>query len=101
MYCSKTDVFATRTSKLIDWALQNAQNRPFGTRDAMRPMTGVPADAYMGATTAILQCYYGGRSALMKDMKVLLNGVVVSNGAYIGPMKGVSRENGGMGGLGT
>ena len=101
VYCSKTDVFATRTSKLIDWALQNAQNRPFGTRDAMRPMTGVPADVYMGATTAILQCYYGGRSALMKDMKVLLNGVVVSNGAYIGPMKGVSRENGGMGGLGT
>ncbi len=98
VYCSKSDVFATRTSRLVDWALQNAQNRPFGTRDAMRPMTGVPADAYMGATAAILQCYYGGRSALMKDMKVLLNGVVVSNGAYIGPMKGVTRENGGLGG---
>jgi hypothetical protein len=97
VYCSKSDVFAHRSSKIIDWALQNANGRPFGIKDAMRPMTAVPSDAYMGATTAILQCYYGGRSALMKDMKVLLNGVVVSNGAYIGPMKGVSRENGGMG----
>jgi len=96
IYCSKSDLWAHRNGRLVDWALQNAQARPFGTKDAMRPMTGVPADAYMGATTAILQCYYGGRSALMKDMKVLLNGVVVSNGAYIGPMKGVTRENGGV-----
>ncbi len=98
IYCSKSDVFAHRTSKLVDWALQNSQNNAFGTRGAMRPITSVPADAYMGATTAVLQCYYGGRSALTKDMKVLVNGVVVSNGAYIGPMKGVTRENGGMGG---
>lgn len=96
IYCSKSDVWAHRNGRLIDWALQNAQNRPFGTKDAMRPMTGVPADAYMGATAAILQCYYGGRSALPKDLKVLLNGVVVSNGAYIGPMKGVAREHGGL-----
>jgi hypothetical protein len=101
VYSSKSDVFAHRNGRLVDWALQNAQGRPFGSKDAMRPMTGVPADAYMGATTAILQCYYGGRSALMKDMKVLLNGIVVSNGAYIGPMKGVSRENGGIGGTTT
>lgn len=94
---SKTPLFAHRNSKFIDWALQNSQNRPFGTRNAMRPMNGVPEDAYMGASTAILQAYYGGRSALMKDMKVLLNGIVITNGAYIGPMKGVTRENGGLG----
>ena len=52
--------------------------------------------AYSNAQDDVVVVDNGGRSALMKDMRVLLNGVVVSNGAYIGPMKGVSRENGGM-----
>lgn len=94
---SKSSVFAHRNSVMVDWALQNSQGRPFGTRNAMRPMNGVPKEGYMGATTAILQTYYGGRSALMKDMNVLINGIVVTNGKYIGPMKGVTRANGGLG----
>lgn len=87
---------ATRSSRIVDWALQASQGKPFGQAGAFRPMTGVPEDAYMGATAAILQTYYGGRTPCPKDMYVYLNGVVVSNGAYIGPMKGVSRDNGGI-----
>lgn len=88
--------FATRSSRIVDWALQASSGKPFGTLNEFRPMTGVPEEAYMGATAAILQTFYGGRTPCPKDMFVYLNGVVVSNGAYIGPMKGVSRENGGI-----
>lgn len=96
VYASKSPLFAHRNGRPIDWPLQIAQSQPFGTSNAFRPVNNVPAEAYMGATAAILQCYYGGRSALMKNLHVLINGVVASSGAYIGPMKGVGRDNGGI-----
>jgi hypothetical protein len=51
----------------------------------------------MGASEIVFNAYYGGRTYNDSDKYVYLNGIVASSGAYIGPMAGVSRENGGLG----
>lgn len=100
-------VWGHRTSRILDWLLQtspaiSASYRiPFDSSQndsisVLRPITNVPLDLYMGAAHAILQTYYGGQSANPRDKDVYINAMVVSNGSYIGPMRGVSRENGGL-----
>lgn len=99
--CAQTPAFAHRSSRMLDWMYQVARGVPFDTDPAsparLRPVTNVPPEVYMGATSAVLQTYYGGRAANPRDKKVLINGVVVTSGRYIGPMAGVSRDNGGLG----
>lgn len=96
IYAGQSPLFAHRSSRMVDWILQNSEGLPVGTADRFRAFTGVPADKYMGAIEAVMQTYFGGRAPCPQDMLVYVNGVVVSNGAYIGPMKGVSRDNGGI-----
>lgn len=95
-------LWANRSSVMVDWALQISSGYPFDNSTTngqamMRPMTNVPAAEYMGAREAILQTYYGGQSANARNLDVFINSFVVFNGRYVGPMAGVSRENGGLG----
>lgn len=102
MHAAKTPLFAHRSSAaLVDWALQNAQGAPFdtvaGSPDRLRGISNVPPELFMGAASAVFNAYYGGRTFNESNKFVYLNGIVCSNGEYIGPMAGVSRENGGLG----
>jgi hypothetical protein len=99
---AKTPLFAHRSSAaIIDWALQNSEGVPFDTEKAsparLRPMTNVPPELFMGAASAVFNFYYGGRTFNESNKYVYINGIVCSSGAYIGPMAGVSRDNGGLG----
>ncbi len=51
----------------------------------------------MGASEIVFNASYGGRTYDETDKYVYLNGIVATSGEYIGPMAGVSRENGGLG----
>jgi hypothetical protein len=97
IYAAKTPLFAHRSSRMLDWALQIAQGKPWGTAPMHRIVTNVPDDVYMGATHAICQVYYGGQSLNPHDLDLYANNIVVTNGRYIGPVAGVSRANGGLG----
>lgn len=99
---TRTPLFAHRSTALIvDWALQNSQGNPFDTDTAFphhtRAMTNVPDELFMGAAQLAFNAYYGGRTPNNTDKYIYINGIVVSNGQYIGPMAGVTRENGGLG----
>lgn len=99
---ARTPLFAHRSSAaFVDWALQNAAGQPYdsvaGTPDRLRGISNVPPELYMGASEIVFNAYYGGRTYNDSDKYVYLNGIVASSGAYIGPMAGVSRENGGLG----
>jgi hypothetical protein len=99
---AKTPLFAHRSSAaIVDWALQNAANQPYdtvaGSPDRLRGISNVPPELFMGAASAVFNAYYGGRTFNESNKFVYLNGIVCSNGAYIGPMAGVTRENGGLG----
>lgn len=99
---AKTPLFAHRSSAaIVDWALQNQAGVPFdttaGSPDRFRGISNVPPDLFMGAASAVFNCYYGGRTFNESNKFVYINGIVCSNGQYIGPMAGVSRANGGLG----
>lgn len=98
----QSPLFAHRSSAaIVDWALQNGEGRPFDTDIAspgyLRGISNVPPELFMGAASAVFNAYYGGRTYNDSDKFVYLNGIVCSNGEYIGPMAGVSRDNGGLG----
>lgn len=57
----------------------------------------MPPELYMGASEIVFNASYGGRTYDETDKYVYLNGIVATSGEYIGPMAGVSRENGGLG----
>jgi len=99
---AKTPMFAHRSSAaIVDWALQNSAGQPFdtvkGSPDRLRGISNVPPELFMGAASAVFNAYYGGRTFNDSNKFVYINGIVCSNGQYIGPMAGVSRENGGLG----
>ena len=99
---ARTPLFAHRSSAaFVDWALKNAAGQPYvsvaGTPDRLRGISNVPPELYMGASEIVFNAYYGGRTYNDSDKYVYLNGIVASSGAHIGPMAGVSRENGGLG----
>lgn len=102
VFAGRTPLWAHRSSFMINWAFQLANGMPYDNNDtdnynALRPITNVPPEEYMGAKEAILQTYYGGQSACPRNMDIFMNGFVVADSTYIGPMSGVSRENGGLG----
>lgn len=102
VHAAKTPLFAHRSSAaFVDWALQNASGQPFdsvaGSPDRLRGISNVPPELYMGASEIVFNAYYGGRTYNETDKYVYLNGIVATSGEYIGPMAGVSRENGGLG----
>ncbi len=98
---STTPLFATRSSLMLDWALQVSSGYPFDTEPGsptyLRPITNVTDTAnYMGFASFIGAPYYGGRSPCKRDLCTYFDGIVVST-SYVGPMGGLSRENGGLG----
>lgn len=98
IYAGRSPLFGTRSALKIDWMLNLSNGKGFGADPSyFRPISNVPAEHYMGFATMVLQAYYGGRAPNPNDKKILLNGLVASNGAYIGPMAGVTRANGGLG----
>lgn len=89
----------TRLPK-IDWALQAAKGNPLGTLQshpqALRPVTNVTDEEYLGFASIIGNLYYGGRSPCPVDKHLFINGIVVAvDDCYIGPMLGVPRIHGG------
>ncbi len=88
--------FAFRTSRTIEWALQASNGVPFGSSGSMRAITNVPAEQYMGLAHLIGDPYYGGKSPNPREKVWWINGLVVSSN-YVGPMAGLSRDNGGLG----
>jgi hypothetical protein len=99
---AKSPLFAHRSSAaIVDWALQNSAGVPFDTERGgaarLRGMTNVPPELFMGAASAVFNFYYGGRTFNDSNKFVYINGIVCSSGTYIGPMAGVSRDNGGLG----
>ena len=92
--------FAIRRNPMLDWAVQVAAGEPFDTDEASphyrRPITNVSPENWMGFATVAGNLYYGGRSPNPRDKKVYINGIVAST-SYVGPMAGISRDNGGLG----
>ncbi len=78
--------WAFRSGRMIDWALQKQYDRPFGTSGAMRAMTNVPLEDYMGFAHLIGDPYYGGKTPNPRRKVMWINGLVVTDGTYIGPM---------------
>lgn len=96
----RTPTFATRRLPVLDWALQATAGEPFdatvGSPARMRAVTNVANSAdYMGFASVAGNLYYGGRSPNPRTKRVYINGVVAST-QYVGPMSGVTRENGGL-----
>jgi hypothetical protein len=58
----------------------------------------VTDEEYLGFASIAGNLYYGGRTPCPVDRHVFINGLVAAvDDTYIGPMRGVSRDNGGIG----
>lgn len=88
--------WAFRTGRMIEWSLQTAASKPFGSSGAMRAMTNVPDADYLGFAHLIGDPYYGGKTPNPRRKVWWINALVVAEN-YIGPMYGLSRANGGLG----
>ena len=99
---STTPNFGVTRLPKIDWALQEAQGAPFdrgeGSPAYLRPISNVTDEEYLGFASIAGNLYYGGRTPCPVDRHVFINGLVAAvDDTYIGPMRGVSRDNGGIG----
>lgn len=89
--------FAFRSGRMLEWAWQTANGKPFGSSGSIRPVTNITdLQQYMGFASFLVDFYYGGTAPNPVEKVIWMNGLVLSE-QRIGPMAGVSRFHGGLG----